>query len=187
VYTPEARLTRERALIPIDEPDTICILSLSLPPPSLPPLVGLSILCSRVPVEWGAGHNAQFADYRVAGRLSAPRGETLLLLPPQPVEHYKASALALERPVGGRGLGGGGWGVARGVGGWGVEHMCNGVWREAAVAGIKSVMQVMRHCPYGVAGKVRRRGLCGGRGTTARRRTLCQICSPARMQSLQPL
>jgi hypothetical protein len=26
----------------------------------------------------GAGHNTQFADYRAAGRFSAPRGETLL-------------------------------------------------------------------------------------------------------------
>jgi hypothetical protein len=32
----------------------------------------------------GAGHNAQFTDYRAADRLSAPRGETLLPLPPQP-------------------------------------------------------------------------------------------------------
>ena len=32
-------------------------------------------------------HNVQFADYRA----SAPRGETLLLLPPQPIEQFIAS------------------------------------------------------------------------------------------------
>ena len=42
----------------------------------------------------GAGHNAQFADYWAADRLSAPRGETLLLLSPQPLEHIMASARA---------------------------------------------------------------------------------------------
>jgi hypothetical protein len=31
----------------------------------------------------GAGHNTQFADYRAAGRFSAPRAETLLLVPPR--------------------------------------------------------------------------------------------------------
>jgi hypothetical protein len=41
----------------------------------------------------GAG-NAQFAGYRGAGRFSAPHGETLLLLPPQPIKHYTASARA---------------------------------------------------------------------------------------------
>ncbi len=41
-----------------------------------------------------AGHNAYFAEYRAAGRLSAPRGETLLLFPPQPIEHFMVSARA---------------------------------------------------------------------------------------------
>ena len=35
-----------------------------------------------------------FAGYRAADRLSAPRGETLLLSPPQPIEHFMASARA---------------------------------------------------------------------------------------------
>ena len=39
-----------------------------------------------------AGHNTQFADYRAAGRLSAPRGETLPLFPPQPMENFIANA-----------------------------------------------------------------------------------------------
>jgi hypothetical protein len=47
-------------------------------------------------MERGAGHNAQFGDYRTAGRLSAPRGETLLLFPPQPIEHFMASARARD-------------------------------------------------------------------------------------------
>ncbi len=34
------------------------------------------------------GHNTQFAGPRAAGRFSAPRGETLLLLPPRPSQTY---------------------------------------------------------------------------------------------------
>ena len=49
----------------------------------------------------GAGHTAQFADYRAADMLSAPRGENLHLLPPQPTEHFMASARAKSD---GRGL-----------------------------------------------------------------------------------
>jgi hypothetical protein len=37
----------------------------------------------RDAVAESAGHNTQFADYRAAGRFSAPRGETLLLFPPR--------------------------------------------------------------------------------------------------------
>ena len=41
--------------------------------------------------EEGAGHNAQHGDNRAAGRFSAPRGETLLLFPPQPIEHFTSA------------------------------------------------------------------------------------------------
>ena len=53
--------------------------------------------------EGGAGHNAQFGAYRAADRFSAPRGEFLLLLPPQPIEHFIASARGQRD---GRGLAG---------------------------------------------------------------------------------
>jgi len=38
------------------------------------------------------GHNTQFGGYRAAGRCSEPRGETLLLSPPQPQSITNASA-----------------------------------------------------------------------------------------------
>jgi hypothetical protein len=42
----------------------------------------------------GAGHNTQFADYRAAGRFSAPRGETLLLFPARHSKTFIASQRA---------------------------------------------------------------------------------------------
>jgi hypothetical protein len=49
-------------------------------------------------------HNTQFADYRAAGRFSAPRGETLLLFPPRHSKPFMASKRAREGP---RGIGSG--------------------------------------------------------------------------------
>ena len=48
-------------------------------------------VCTALP-PGEAAHNAQFGGYRAPGRLSAPRGETLLLFPPQPIERIMASA-----------------------------------------------------------------------------------------------
>ena len=52
----------------------------------------------------GAGQNTQFADYRAAGRFSAPRGETLLLFPPRHSKPFMASKRARAEP---RGIGSG--------------------------------------------------------------------------------
>ena len=54
---------------------------------------------------WGGrvGHNTQFAGPRAADRLSAPHGETLLLLPPRPSQTY-TRARGHEGP---RGIGSG--------------------------------------------------------------------------------
>jgi hypothetical protein len=49
------------------------------------------------------GHNTQFADYRTAGRFSAPRGETLLLFLPRHSKTFMAS----KRARGPRGIGSG--------------------------------------------------------------------------------
>jgi hypothetical protein len=45
------------------------------------------------------GHNTQFADYRAAGRFSAPRGETLLLFPPRHSKTFMASKRARGQSV----------------------------------------------------------------------------------------
>jgi hypothetical protein len=52
----------------------------------------------------GAGHNTQFADYRTAGRFSAPRGETFAPFPSSTFENIHGEQ-AGKRDRGGSAMG----------------------------------------------------------------------------------